>query len=297
MHGVHEQALDAVLASVSALLGMDLVLVAALRDDRWTVAHIHHRPGAAPWPAFAEGQALAGHDLPCAALADGDPWCAGDDAAAQCHAGVALPGQPREERAFLCGLAHSPVEVAPSVREPLSHLARAVALHRAAIGQPDLTVRRTPTGWRIGATDVDDLPTAMTLSDLLCGDPGAPARPERGQDGSPLDEEARLRHEVAQLEHALAARVVIEQAIGVLSERRHTSPRSAFDALRAVARRSGRRVREVAQEVVASAGNPGANLPPELAAPVRPAPVPSPPGRRLTLPPDRAGTPSLSSQR
>jgi hypothetical protein len=44
---------------------------------------------------------------------------------------------------------------------------------------------------------------------------------------------------VKQLEHALAARVVVEQAIGVLTERQHSSPRQAFERLRKVARSRG----------------------------------------------------------
>ncbi len=70
---------------------------------------------------------------------------------------------------------------------------------------------------------------------------------------------------VKQLEHALAARVVVEQAIGVLTERQRSSPRQAFERLRKVARSRGRKVHDLAREVVMSANDPAVPLPPELA--------------------------------
>jgi hypothetical protein len=50
------------------------------------------------------------------------------------------------------------------------------------------------------------------------------------------DEAARLAVTVTQLEHALASRVRVEQAIGVLAERHRLRPREAFDLLRGAAR-------------------------------------------------------------
>jgi hypothetical protein len=76
---------------------------------------------------------------------------------------------------------------------------------------------------------------------------------------------------VAQLEHALAARVRVEQAIGVLAERNRLRPRQAFDLLRSAARSSGRRVIEIAEDVVDSASNPLLPLPAELARKQPPA--------------------------
>jgi hypothetical protein len=70
---------------------------------------------------------------------------------------------------------------------------------------------------------------------------------------------------VTQLEHALASRVRVEQAIGVLAERHRLRPRDAFDLLRRAARARGRRVTEIAQDVVASTANPLLRLPEELA--------------------------------
>jgi ANTAR domain len=79
------------------------------------------------------------------------------------------------------------------------------------------------------------------------------------------DEAARLAVTVTQLEHALASRVRVEQAIGVLAERHRLRPREAFDLLRGAARSRGQRVTDIAQDVVASTANPLLRLPEELA--------------------------------
>lgn len=63
--------------------------------------------------------------------------------------------------------------------------------------------------------------------------------------------QSEVRGELAdQLEHALGARVVIEQAKGVLVARDGVDPRSAFEQLRRQARRSRRRLADVAADVV-----------------------------------------------
>ncbi len=59
----------------------------------------------------------------------------------------------------------------------------------------------------------------------------------------------------------------MEQAIGVLAERHRLRPRQAFELLRSVARARGRRVLEMATEVVDSATNPLLRIPEELAKP------------------------------
>jgi hypothetical protein len=138
----------------------------------------------------------------------------------------------------------------------------------AAEGICEIVVRRTAAGWRIdgepACTD-DSLLDAMTLADLLAADFPPPDRPQRCTDD--LDENARLRLTVSQLEHALTARVVVEQAIGVLTERLRTSPRIAFERLRKAARSRGRRVHHLAREVVESASDRSVPLPPELLGP------------------------------
>ncbi|HEV7826560.1 MAG TPA: ANTAR domain-containing protein [Mycobacteriales bacterium] len=136
------------------------------------------------------------------------------------------------------------------------------------------TVYRTATGWRVGMpgqstveggpASSDDLFSALVLADLLGADV-APAtvapvgRPGRAT--AELDETGRLRVAVHQLEHALAARVVVEQAIGVLAERAGVVPRTAFEELRKVARSQGRKVHDLAREVVASVTDGSVLLP------------------------------------
>jgi response regulator NasT len=63
-------------------------------------------------------------------------------------------------------------------------------------------------------------------------------------------ERAQLAGKVDQLEGALARRVIIERAKGILMERHATDERKAFELLREQARKSSRRVVEVAQTVV-----------------------------------------------
>jgi len=147
------------------------------------------------------------------------------------------------------------------------------------MGGETIVVRRGEHGWQVGNEETADLTSAMVLADLLAADLGPPAPPPPAPPpaGPPRhsvanhgavseeDEAARLAVTVAQLEHALAARVRVEQAIGVLAERHRLPPRQAFDLLRSAARAGGRRVIEVAEDVVASASNPLLPLPPELA--------------------------------
>jgi len=134
--------------------------------------------------------------------------------------------------------------------------------------------RRTATGWRVGDEEVSDLTSAMVLADLLAADlpaqgtpAPAPSIPAATPAGDEPPDARRLEQTVAQLEHALTARVRVEQAIGVLAERHRLRPRQAFELLRSVARAQGRRVLEMATEVVDSATNPLLRIPEELAKP------------------------------
>jgi ANTAR domain len=181
-------------------------------------------------------------------------------------------------------------------------------------GHDDVVVRKAAHGWVVGDENVSDLTSAMVLADLFAADQAtedddrleavdenssaAPAprngdgRHAAGQpavssrqapasvrdNGKEVGEAARLAVTVAQLEHALASRVRVEQAIGVLAERHRLRPREAFDLLRGAARSRGRRVTEIAQDVVASAANPLLRLPEELS---RKLPEPRPRGRSL----------------
>jgi hypothetical protein len=133
-----------------------------------------------------------------------------------------------------------------------------------------VVVRRSGQGWQVGPEETDDLTSAMVLADLLAADLGSPAIPLAAPAGGPsvvteADEAARLAVTVAQLEHALSARVRVEQAIGVLAERHRLRPRQAFDLLRSVARSRGEKVIEIAEAVVDSTSNPLLPLPEELA--------------------------------
>src|SRR5262249_28617350 len=78
---------------------------------------------------------------------------------------------------------------------------------------------------------------------------------------------SKLRATIGQLEHALTARIRVEQAIGVLAERHRIQPRQAFEQLRDAARSRGRRVIDIASDLGASATNPLLQLPDELSRP------------------------------
>jgi ANTAR domain len=165
---------------------------------------------------------------------------------------------------------------------------------------PDVAVlRRTAAGWTVGDEDVPDLTCAMVLADLIAAElPGPGTEPSgaaamaAASDGLASDglasdgaaagdtatggaaggggghEEARrLRVTIGQLERALAVRIRVEQAIGVLAERHRVRPRQAFEQLRSVARGRGQRVIDIAGEVIASATNPLLPLPEELCRP------------------------------
>jgi hypothetical protein len=171
----------------------------------------------------------------------------------------------------------------------------------------DVVVRKAEHGWVVGNENVSELTSAMVLADLFAAEqaatnkPGAgdghgaqapelrlPAeRPNVSSTAAPssaadaeceADEAARLAVTVAQLEHALVSRVMVEQAIGVLAERHRLRPRDAFDLLRKAARSRGRRVTEIAEDVVSSTANPLLQLPEELA---RKIPEPRQRGRSL----------------
>jgi hypothetical protein len=130
-------------------------------------------------------------------------------------------------------------------------------------------VRRTKDGWRVGSDDLPDLTCAMILADLLAAENGMPEAPQVKPSCGPAaaSEAGRLRATVGQLEHALATRIRVEQAIGVLAERHRIKPRQAFEQLREAARSRGRKVIDIAGDVVASATNPLLQLPDELSRP------------------------------
>jgi hypothetical protein len=109
---------------------------------------------------------------------------------------------------------------------------------------------------------VDELWHALILADLLADATVPGPRPPRSPGDT--DEVARLRTSVRQLEHALASRVTVERAIGVLTERWRVAPRDAFEQLRRVTRSHGLRIHELAKLVIESSTNPDSGLPLEL---------------------------------
>src|SRR5690349_4295292 len=113
-----------------------------------------------------------------------------------------------------------------------------------------VVVRKADHGWVVGGENVSDLTSAMVLADLFAADhaatddttlleavddngeprqpaprqraarPHTPGRHSAGPADNKLpeaDEAQRLAVTVSQLEHALASRVRVEQAIGVLA--------------------------------------------------------------------------------
>jgi hypothetical protein len=136
-----------------------------------------------------------------------------------------------------------------------------------------VSLMRTARGWsvlsHVGSEDAADLVEGLSLADLVAEELGALIEPDRtarrsarGPAGAvadvadPVDARiAALERTVAQLEHALAARVSTERAIGVLAERHGISARSAFESLRGDARSQGRPVADLAREVLDGLGS------------------------------------------
>jgi len=153
---------------------------------------------------------------------------------------------------------------------------------RAASGEGKRTaaVYRTAGGWRVGEEELPDLVSAMVFADLLVSELPSSTRPRGGRDGATDSgdagdtgdaQTARLKMTIVQLEHALANRVRVEQAIGILTERYRVPPRQAFEMLRSAARSRGRRVQELAEEVVANVTNPLLPVAKELARQPKPS--------------------------
>lgn len=285
-------AVDAVLATAAELLGMEVVFIGTFDAEGFAFARVLGNS-----LGVADGDRLDRADSFCARMLAGapartteattDPHYADSPIAAQLrvcsYVGVPVRSADGSVIATLCGADRRCLPVSEDAVAVLRHLADVLGAHLRDPVDAGTVIRRTPTGWRVsepagpaatgGATAVDvradpaasDLISAMVLADLLAGDVSVPPRPAHPDSG--LDEVDRLRLSVTQLQHALAARVVVEQAIGVLSERQHTSPRNAFERLRRVARARGRRVHHLAREVVGSASDGQIPLPPELAGP------------------------------
>jgi GAF domain-containing protein len=272
---VEHPTVDAVLRTAASLLHMEVVFLGGLTDDTFTFEKVH---ASASWPEVVEGDSRARTDSLCHRLLSGAPattsHAAEDpayrDAPARADLGItSYVGVPVHDSngqvvATLCGIDRNGVDVPQDAIEVLRQLAGVVAAELGPLVRDKQVIRRAPDGgWQVDGDRTDDLTSAMVLADLLASELRPPGRPARSEQA--LDEVAQLRLSVTQLEHALAARVTVEQAIGVLTERQGSTPRDAFERLRKVARSRGRKVHDLAREVVASSADHSVPLPPELA--------------------------------
>ncbi len=271
---MHDEVIDAALSCAATLIGMEVVFIGGIDDATFRFERV-----AGTWPGIIEGAAIDFSATFCRRMLDGAPPSTSD--AANDPAYVDTPGRTEFDVTSyvgvpirdggghvigtLCGVDHGNVVVDEHVLGVLTELAGIVSAHLVEVpGQDALAIRRTAHGWAVGDADHEtSLTSAMVLADLLADDLAAPGRPAR-QSGD-VSEVEQLRASVAQLEHALAARVIVEQAIGVLAERHSTTPRDAFESLRKVARRGGARVHDLARDIVRSVTDPATVLPPELA--------------------------------
>ena len=273
--GMSHPAIDAVLSTAATLLGMEVVFLGGFTDDTFTFEKVHTT---AEWPGLTEGETADRVDSFCHRLLSGAPSTTSDAANDPAYAdvpvrtqlgitsyvGVPVRDSKGEVVATLCGIDRDHVVVAEDTIRVLTQLAAVVATHLGPLAREGVMIRRGPGGgWEVGGNTADDLTSAMVLADLLASELTPNGRPAKTD--QPLDELGQLRLSVKQLEHALAARVVVEQAIGVLTERQGSSSREAFERLRKVARSRGRKVHDLAREVVASASDHAVPLPPELA--------------------------------
>ncbi|HEU0131726.1 MAG TPA: GAF and ANTAR domain-containing protein [Mycobacteriales bacterium] len=270
MTPLRHPAVDAALSTAATLLGMEVVFIGGLDDTTFRFERVH-----GSWPGLAEGMSSERSDSFCHRMLGGAPtWTA--DAPVDPHYGdapirarlgirsyVGVPIRRPDGTVVgtLCGIDRDSVRVDEAAVGVLRELAGIIAAHLPEGGTAGVVIRRTPDGWRVGedGASEDALTTAMVLADLLDEDVSPRSRPQRPEE--PLDEVARLRLAVTQLEHALAARVTVEQAIGVLAERLSVGPREAFERLRKVARRHGLRVHDLSKDVVRSTTEKGVALP------------------------------------
>ena len=268
-------AIDAVMSTAASLLGMELVFLGVLTEDTFTFEKVRTQ---AVWPEVEEGGSDQRSSSLCHQLLAGAPARTTDAAADPMYSQATKTGElgirsyvgvPVRDRhgqvvATLCGMDRGEKAVSDETLRVLEDLAGVIAAHLGPLVGEGVTIRRAPEGgWSVGDEDAGDLTSAMVLADLLADDLAPGPRPARHD--TPLDELGQLRMSIKQLEHAIAARVVVEQAIGVLTERQHSSPRQAFERLRKVARSRGRKVHDLAREIVLSASDPAVPLPPELA--------------------------------
>ncbi len=266
--------IDAALSTAATLLGMEVVFVAGIDEEKLRFERVAGRA----WPGLQEGLVTDRTDSFCHRMLSGaapatydaasDPAYAGTPARKQLgvcsYVGVPIRRPDGSVAGTLCGIDRGHVAVDEAAVGVLRELAGIIAACLPLGDQPAMLIRRTPAGWAVGDGGEleSSLTSAMVLADLLQDELVPGGRPPR-PDGE-LDEVAQLRLAVSQLEHALAARVTVEQAIGILAERFALSPRQAFERLRRTARHAGLRVHDLSRDVVASVTTPATPLPAEL---------------------------------
>jgi hypothetical protein len=272
--------IDAALRAAAGLTGMELVFLSGMTPTTFTFLRVHRSGSGEQHASVQEGATMARADSFCARMLDGAPAQVSEvdavpeyaeapfraTAEARSYIGVPVITTSSGVIGTLCAIDSRSVEQPGDVLVVLRALADVIA--GVSDRSPSVRVRRTVTGWQVepvvGAPEqVDDLTVGMALADLLTPELVPPSRPPRPSET--LDETAQLRTQVAQLQHALAARVVVEQAIGVLAERLTLPPREAFERLRRISRSRGQKVHDLARLVVGSIGDRASgSLPREL---------------------------------
>src|SRR4051794_3604407 len=255
---------------------MELVFFSGITETEFTFLRVHGND----YPGVVEGATMPRADSLCARMLDGAPNVttdlANEPAYADCtfrlatktmsYIGVPVTTAANGVIGTLCAIDSRSVPQRDDALLVLRTLADVIGA--AADSAASVRVRRTATGWQVeplsGTVEqVEDLTTGMALADLLTPDLVPPSRPPRSSEA--LDEAGQLKVQVSQLQHALAARVIVEQAIGVLAERLGVPPRDAFERLRKLSRSRGQKVHDLARMVVASVGRASESaLPREL---------------------------------
>lgn len=271
--------IDAALRAAAGLTGMELVFLSGMTPTTFTFLRLHRNGPEVKHHSVQEGLTMPRADSFCARMLEGAPARVDDVDSVPEYASAPFRATA-EARSYigvpvitaagvigtLCALDSRAVPQSEDALVVLRALADVIA--GVSDRSPSVRVRRTAAGWQVEPVEglpeqVEDLTVGMALADLLTPELVPPARPPRPSEQ--LDEVAQLRTQVTQLQHALAARVVVEQAIGVLAERLSVPPREAFDRLRRISRSRGQKVHDLARMVVGSVSERGSSaLPREL---------------------------------
>ncbi len=272
--------IDAALRAAAGLTGMELVFLSGMTPTTFTFLRVHRGGFGVDHGSVQEGVSMPRSDSFCARMLEGAPARVLDVADVPEYAGAPFRATA-EARSYigvpvvtagsgvigtLCAIDSRSMNQSEDALVVLRALADVIA--GVSDRSPSVRVRRTASGWQVEPLDgapeqVEDLTVGMALADLLTPELVPPSRPSRPSEQ--LDETGQLRTQVVQLQHALAARVVVEQAIGVLAERLSVSPREAFERLRRLSRSRGQKVHDLSRLVMESVTGRGTSaLPREL---------------------------------